>query len=81
MPAACTPRSNGVHLTVLDKERERARQLLREADMLPRSEGEASSEVEDPLDEATAWSGIQALLLVFAVIAAIMLLGIWWQLG
>lgn len=73
--------SNGVHLAVLDRERDRAHRILHEADMLPRSVKREPDEAEDPLAEATAWSGIRALLLVFAVIAAIMILGIWWQFG
>jgi hypothetical protein len=74
-------RSNGVHLIVLGDVARQAHEILKEAGMLPGSKEEAGSKENDPLEGVTPWGGVRALLVVFAVIATIMMLGIWWQFG
>ena len=62
--------SQGVRLVVLGSAARHALEALQEANLLPRSQEDVGSETGDPVEEATAWSRIRALLWVFAVLAA-----------
>lgn len=66
--------SQGVHLVALGSVARSAHEALQGADLLPHSQEDALE--GDPVVEATAWSGIRALLGVFAVLAAITALGL-----